>query len=168
VGRCVTRSPAATGRAHADELRTSPATIAVFRASLAQARGDVEGTAAHARRAFDLAGPTDHLSRSGAAGFLALEAWARGDVSSALETFSEAVVSMHAGGGLIDELSVTVLLADMWLAACRPSRARRLYGMHCGWPRHMAVRWLLRPPRCTWESARSTARWASSRTPRGI
>ena len=117
----------APGWAGTDELRTLPATIAVFRASLAQARGDVAGTAEHARRAFDLAGPTDHLSRSGAAGFLALAAWARGDVSSALETFAQAMVSMHAAGALIDELSGTVVLADMWLAAGRPSTARRLY-----------------------------------------
>jgi len=56
--------------AQTEELRTLPATIALYRASLAQARGDVAGTAGHARRALDLAGPGDHLARGGAAGFL--------------------------------------------------------------------------------------------------
>ena len=60
------------------ELRTLPATIAIYRASLAQARGDAAGTAAHARRALDLAGADDHLARGGAAGFLGLAAWAAG------------------------------------------------------------------------------------------
>src|SRR5471030_883948 len=60
--------------AKTEELRTLPATIAVYRASLAQARGDVAGVAEHARRALDLAGPSDHLSRGGAAGFLRLAA----------------------------------------------------------------------------------------------
>ena len=52
-------------RAESEELRTLPATIAIHRAALAQARGDVPGTAQHARRAMDLAGPDDHLARGG-------------------------------------------------------------------------------------------------------
>ncbi len=113
--------------ADTEELRTLPATIAIYRASLAQARGDVAGTVEHARRALSLAGPNDHLARGGAAGFLGLAAWAQGDVSSALETFTQAVASLHAAGNLVDELSSTVMLADMWLAAGRPSTARTLY-----------------------------------------
>lgn len=113
--------------AKTDDLRTAPATVSIFRASLAQARGDVASTVRHARHALDLAGPEDHLVRGGGAGFLGLAAWAAGDVPEALDTFGEAVRRLHSGGNLVDELDGTIVLADLHVASGRPARARRLY-----------------------------------------
>ena len=109
-----------------EERRTLPSTIAVYRASLAQAHGDVAGTTRQAQRALDLAGPDDHFVRGGASGFLGLAAWADGEVTQALVTFGQAVASLHAAGNVVDELSGIVVLADLWRAVGRPSTARDL------------------------------------------
>ncbi len=114
-------------RTRVDELRSVPANIAIYRASVAQARGDARATVEHARRALAEAGPGDHFARGAAQGFLGLAAWARGDLTEAVETFTEAVRSLHAAGHLTDELGMTVVLASMRLDQGQSQLARRLY-----------------------------------------
>jgi LuxR family transcriptional regulator, maltose regulon positive regulatory protein len=108
------------------ELASLPATLAVFRAALALGRGDGRAASAHARQALELAGPDDHQARGGAAGFLALASWIDGDVTTAAETFAQAIASHRAAGNLVDELTDSAALAHMWLAAGRAGEARRL------------------------------------------
>jgi LuxR family transcriptional regulator, maltose regulon positive regulatory protein len=110
-----------------EDLRAAPAGIEVYRAALAQARGDRDATAAHARAALELAGPEDHFIRGAGAGFLGLAAWAKGDIAAALPTFEQSVTALRAGGNHVDALDATIVLADMWVTAGRPSQARALY-----------------------------------------
>lgn len=109
------------------ELRGLPSMISVYRAAVAQARGDTDGTVAHARRAQVLAGPADHFSRGAAGGFIGQAAWAAGDLGAAVDTFTEAIASLEAAGMRADALGATVVLAQMWLGRGEPHRARALY-----------------------------------------
>jgi LuxR family transcriptional regulator, maltose regulon positive regulatory protein len=120
-------APAADTSVQEEDLHLLPMTIAIYRASLAQARGDVPGTADHARRALGLTGPGNHLERGAAAGLLGLASWASGDLETAVPTFEVAVTGLHAAGNLADELSSTLVLADMQIARGRLQQARRLY-----------------------------------------
>ncbi len=95
------------------ELAKLPSTIAAYRAAIAQARGDIGATEAHARRVLALSPQDDHLSRGAGGGLLGLTLWAKGDVASAVPTFRDAMASLEVAGHLTDAISGTVVMMDM-------------------------------------------------------
>jgi LuxR family maltose regulon positive regulatory protein len=110
-----------------EELRMLPVMIAVYRAAVAQARGDLVGIREHAERALELTEPDDHLGRGAAAGFLGLAAWATGDLEAGLRAFGEVRTSLRLAGNLADALSTTIVLADMLIPLGRLREAQGSY-----------------------------------------
>ena len=109
------------------ELRSLPVTIALYRAAIAQAHGDLRSTAEHAQRALDLTAPDDQLGRGAAAGMLGLASWAGGDLDAGVKAFGKARTSLRLSGNLADALSTTMVLADMLIPLGRLREAQRLY-----------------------------------------
>ena len=127
------------------ELHRLPGWIAIYRAALAQARGDVVAAEASARRALELVLDGDHLGRGAAAGFLGLAAWTSGDLEAAHRSYVDCLANVQRAGYLSDALGCAVTLADSGSrrvgSATRCAPARR--------------RWTLRRPR--WRCLRGTA-----------
>ena len=80
-----------------EEFRRLPGAIAINRAGLALARGDVPETMKYARRVLDLAPEDDHLRRGGAAALLGLASWTSGDLEHAQRMYAEGMASLQQG-----------------------------------------------------------------------
>lgn len=118
---------AAPDAATGEELRSLPVTIAIYRAALAQAVGDVSGTAEHAGRALALTGADDHFGRGAATAFLALASWADGNPGAALRLLADAETALMIAGNTADALGITVLKADMLVSSGRLREAQHAY-----------------------------------------
>jgi LuxR family maltose regulon positive regulatory protein len=122
-----TTAPSAPIVMDEEEFRRLPRAIAVYRAALAMAAGDVTTTLAHARRALDLVEADDHVGRGSAAGFLGLVNWTSGDLDAAGEAWADAIASLLRAGYMSDAVGCTIALADIRLAQGRLGDAMATY-----------------------------------------
>ncbi len=110
-----------------EEFRHLPATIAIARAGLALARGDVPGTVTYARHALDLAPKNAHLTRGSAAGLLGLASWTSGDLEAAHRSYAEGIASLQKAGNISDSLGCAIAVADIQMVQGRLHEAMRTY-----------------------------------------
>jgi len=99
-----------------DEFRRLPGTIAIYRAAIALALGDVLETVKNARRALDIVPEEDYLLRGAATGLLGLAYWTSGDLEVAHRTFADGIASVQRAGYLSDVIGSAITLADIRIA----------------------------------------------------
>lgn len=121
--RLLEAEAALTDLAHPEPLL---AHVELFRTALAQVRGDVEAAAGHARRVLDLAPPDDHLGRAGAAGFLGIVSWTKGQLDDAATFWTVCRDGLREQGYLADVQGTTIALADIRTSQGRVTEALRL------------------------------------------
>lgn len=110
-----------------EEFHHLTATIAIARAGLALARGDVAGTVTFAQRALDLAPPHAHLTRGSAVSLLGLASWTSGDLEAAHRSYADGMASLHKAGNISDALGCAIAVADIQIAQGRLHEAMRTY-----------------------------------------
>ena len=110
-----------------EEYRRLPATIELYRAGQALARGDAPGTVRHAQRAIELALEDDHLCRASAAGLLGLVYWGSGDLEAGHRAYSVCVAGLRRAGFVADILGCSIALADIRITQGRLGEALRTY-----------------------------------------
>ncbi|MEZ4711263.1 MAG: LuxR C-terminal-related transcriptional regulator [Caldilineaceae bacterium] len=110
-----------------EEFRFLPAEVASARAYLAQARGDMAGTATYAQQALDFIPKDDHIRRGPAASLLGLAYWTTGNLDAAYRALAEGMDCFRRAGNILFAISGTFGLADMQIAQGRLHAAISTY-----------------------------------------
>jgi LuxR family transcriptional regulator, maltose regulon positive regulatory protein len=110
-----------------DNYRSLPAHIEMYRAALALATADLDGTITHAREALSLAPHDDALARAAAGALGGLASWTTGDLSGAHAAYTESVAGLTSVGFLADVLGCTITLGDIRRTQGKLTAALRTY-----------------------------------------
>jgi LuxR family maltose regulon positive regulatory protein len=110
-----------------EEFRHLPGYIAIYRAAIALALGDVAGTIKYAQRALDLVPDDAHLLRGSAAGFLGLAYWTIGDLEEAHRSYAECMARIQLAGYFSDSMGCAIALADIRIGQGRLHEAMSTY-----------------------------------------
>lgn len=98
------------------QLRTLSVERANARTYLAQARGDVAATIAHAREVLELVPDDDLVARAPGAALLGLAFWTSGDLEAALSTFTASLAGLERAGDLHLAIGGSWVVGDMLVA----------------------------------------------------
>ncbi|HEX6554273.1 MAG TPA: AAA family ATPase, partial [Ktedonobacteraceae bacterium] len=110
-----------------EEFRGLAGSIAIYRAAIALALGDVANTMKYARRALDLVPEDDYHWRGSAAGFLGLAYWTSGDLEAAYRSYAECMALVQRAGYISDAIGCSIALADIRISQGRLREAMSTY-----------------------------------------
>ena len=116
-----------------EEFRRLPGMIALLRAAMALARGDMPQAEKNARRVLDLAPEDNHLMLGGAASVLGLAAWASGDLETACRMTSDGMTNVKQAGYISSAIGGSIVLADIQIAKGRLHEAMTTYESALTW-----------------------------------
>jgi LuxR family maltose regulon positive regulatory protein len=98
------------------QFKSLPATIAIGRAYIAQALGNISDTVRYASRILELVPEADHFRHSQASMMLGMTHWASGDLEAAERVFAEYTMKLRTAGNILAAIDASVVLADIRLA----------------------------------------------------
>ena len=153
--------PPGMGVANRDEFSLLAALIAVYRAVLAQIRGDVAATVRHAREALNLAPEDDDLLRGAAEALLGLATWASGDLEAAHLIHAEGMARVQRAGNIPDAMNASIALADIRITQGVSARPSRPTNRRSSFRRSMANPSCRGRRTCTWDSPTSSVNRAT-------
>ena len=99
-----------------EQFSSLPAAIAVGRAYIAQALGNIPDTVRYASRVLELVPEGELLRRGQASMFLGITHWASGDLEAADRVFADYTMKLRTAGNIPDAISTSVVLTDIRLA----------------------------------------------------
>jgi LuxR family maltose regulon positive regulatory protein len=109
------------------EFRSVPARIQLYRAALALARSDLDGTVDRAQEALSLTPPDDDLTRASAGALAGLAAWTTGDLGRAHAAYLQTVDGLVSFGWLADVLGCCITIGDIRRTQGKLGDAERIY-----------------------------------------
>jgi LuxR family transcriptional regulator, maltose regulon positive regulatory protein len=108
-----------------DQYRSMPESIAIGRAYIAQAFGNIQETIKYTSQILELVPQGDAFRCAQASMMLGMAYWATGDLEAAERVFAEYTMKLRKAGNIPDAISTTVVLADIRMALGRLQEATR-------------------------------------------
>lgn len=99
--------------------------VELYRAALAQIRGDLSGLIEHAQRVLELAPADDHVGRAAGSSMLGIAYWSQGKLDAAYHGWAEGRSGLQRAGHIADTLGVSIALSDILLTQGRLGQAKQ-------------------------------------------